>query len=138
MGATTTTAWGLHAFLWRHRGNEADSIRAFKEALGLSDEDAAPAHIDVGRRIMRSRFEASTRAGNTDSFRALQKLIYVSDLVFGVQKVSTPRRCTSMQCSQCSDHALASSICQGSEAHLEVQIQGCTTGISAQRRGTKG
>ena len=38
---------------------------------------------------MRSRFEASTRAGNSDSFRALQKLIYVSDLVFGVQKVRT-------------------------------------------------
>ena len=69
------------------RGDEADKIRAFKDALGLSDEDAAPAHIDVGRRIMRSRFEASTRAGNSDSFRALQKLIYVSDLVFGVQKV---------------------------------------------------
>lgn len=70
---------------------------------------------------MRSRFEASTRAGNTDSFRALQKLIYVSDLVFGVQKVSTPGQCSGMQCSRCSDYALASGICQGSEAHLEVQ-----------------
>jgi hypothetical protein len=69
------------------RGNEADKIREFKTALGLADEDAAPAHIDVGRRIMRSRFEASTRSGNSEQFRALQKLIYVSDLVFGVQKV---------------------------------------------------
>ena len=75
-----------NAVLGPYRGNEADNIRAFKEALGLSDEDAAPAHIDVGRRIMRSRFEASTRSGNSDQFRALQKLIYVSDLVFGVQK----------------------------------------------------
>ena len=73
------------------RGDEADKVRAFKDALGLTDEDAAPTHIDVGRRIMRSRFEASTRAGNSDSFRALQKLIYVSDLVFGVQKVRIPQ-----------------------------------------------
>jgi hypothetical protein len=69
------------------RGDEAESIRAFKEALGLSDEDAAPVHIDVGRRIMRSRFEASTRSGSSESFRALQKLIYVSELVFGARKV---------------------------------------------------
>lgn len=75
------------AVLGLYRGDEADKIRAFKEALGLPDEDAAPAHIDVGRRIMRSRFEASTRSGNSDQFRALQKLVYVSDLVFGVQKV---------------------------------------------------
>lgn len=69
------------------RGDEADRIRAFKEALGLADEDAAPVHIDVGRRIMRSRFEAGSRRDSSEQFRGLQKLIYVSDLVFGAQKV---------------------------------------------------
>ena len=79
--STRTLPGTYNAVLGPYRGDEADNIRAFKEALGLSDEDAAPAHIDVGRRIMRSRFEASTRSGNSDQFRALQKLIYVSDLV---------------------------------------------------------
>ncbi len=69
------------------RGDEADRIKAFKDAIGLADEDAAPVHIDVGRRIMRSRFEAGSRSGSSEQFRALQKLIYVSDLVFGAQKV---------------------------------------------------
>ena len=89
-----------HVSVGLRRGDEADKVRAFKAALGLTDEDAAPTHIDVGRRIMRSRFEASTRAGNSDSFRALQKLIYVSDLVFGVQKVRTARLHAS--CASCS------------------------------------
>lgn len=79
------------------RGDEAEKIRAFKDALGLSDEDATPVHIDVGRRIMRSRFEASSRTGSSEQFKALQKLIYVSELVFGVQKVmylySSRRQC---------------------------------------------
>ncbi|CAL8468289.1 g7829 [Coccomyxa elongata] len=70
------------------KGDEADRIRAFKEALGLADEDAAPVHIDVGRRIMRSRFEAGSRRDSSEQFRGLQKLIYVSDLVFGAQKAA--------------------------------------------------
>ncbi len=32
-----------------------------KEALGLSDEDAAPAHIDVARRLYRQGFETKDR-----------------------------------------------------------------------------
>ena len=75
------------AFHHCDRGTEAGAIRTFKAALGLSDEDAAPVHIDVGRRIMRSRFEAASRSGSSESFRALQKLIYVSELVFGARKV---------------------------------------------------
>ena len=47
-------------------------------------------HIDVGRRIMRSKFEAASRAGSSESTRALQKLIYVSDLVYGARKVRCP------------------------------------------------
>ncbi|KAK9915263.1 hypothetical protein WJX75_006851 [Coccomyxa subellipsoidea] len=70
------------------KGDEADRIKAFKDAIGLADEDAAPVHIDVGRRIMRSRFEAGSRSGSSEQFRALQKLIYVSDLVFGAQKAA--------------------------------------------------
>ena len=35
------------------RGDEADRVRMLKDALGLSDEDAAPAHIDVARRLYR-------------------------------------------------------------------------------------
>ena len=77
----------LNALGHRRRGDEAERIGAFKGALGLSDEDAAPVHIDVGRRIMRSKFEAASRAGSSESTRALQKLIYVSDLVFGARKV---------------------------------------------------
>lgn len=33
----------------------------FKEALSLSDEDAAPVHLDVGRRFLRQRFEAGNK-----------------------------------------------------------------------------
>lgn len=36
-------------------------VRAFKESLGLSDEDAAPVHIEVGRRFMREGFETKDR-----------------------------------------------------------------------------
>jgi len=35
--------------------------QAFKAALGLTDVDAAPVHIDVGRRILRGRMEAGSR-----------------------------------------------------------------------------
>jgi len=42
-------------------GQEPDDIRAFKEALGISDEEAAPVHLDVGRRFMRSSFESGSR-----------------------------------------------------------------------------
>jgi len=73
---------------WRRRGDEADRIRAFKDALGLADEDAAPVHIDAGRRLMRSRLEAGTRGADVEQRRALQKLVYVSALVFGDQKAA--------------------------------------------------
>jgi hypothetical protein len=35
------------------RGDEAPKIQAFREALGLSDEDAAPVHVEVARRLFR-------------------------------------------------------------------------------------
>ena len=61
-------------------------MAAFKDALGLLDEDAAPVHMDVGRRLMRARFEAGSRAGDARARQQLAKLIYLSSLVFGEQK----------------------------------------------------
>lgn len=43
-------------------------------------------HIDVGRRILRSRFEAGSRGGDVEQRKTFQKLIYVSTGVFGEQK----------------------------------------------------
>jgi hypothetical protein len=65
------------------RGDEAALIRAFKAALGLDDVAAAPAHLEVGRRALRGRLEAGSRAEDVGARRAFQKLIYVSGLVFG-------------------------------------------------------
>ncbi len=35
------------------RGDEAPKIIAFKQALGLVDEEAAPVHVEVARRLFR-------------------------------------------------------------------------------------
>jgi len=70
------------------RGDEHVRLRAFLDALGLSDEDAAQAHLDAGRRIMRGRFEAGSRDSEAEQRRAFQKLIYTSTLVFGDQKAA--------------------------------------------------
>lgn len=72
-----------------NRGEEPYKLRGFINALGLSDEDAAQVHIEAGRRIMRMRFEAGSRASETEERRAFQKLIYTSTLVFGDQKVGS-------------------------------------------------
>jgi hypothetical protein len=69
-------------------GDEASRIASFRDALGLTDEDAAPVHIDVGRRLSRDRAEAGSRAGAAAGRAALAKLIYVSSLVFGDQKAA--------------------------------------------------
>jgi hypothetical protein len=70
------------------RGDEADRIRAFKDALGLSDEDAAPAHIEAGRRLSRAGFETQARSAQFEQRKAFQRLIYLSYLVFGDQKAA--------------------------------------------------
>lgn len=70
------------------RGDEAEKVKLFKEALGLSDEDAAPVHIDVGRRLSRQGFEIKDRQSQFNAQRAFQRLIYVSFLVFGDQKAA--------------------------------------------------
>ncbi len=71
-----------------HSGDEASSIAAFRDALGLDDTDAAAVHIDVGRRILRSRFESSGRGADVEQRKTFQKLIYVSTGVFGEQKAA--------------------------------------------------
>ncbi|MEW5315412.1 MAG: hypothetical protein WDW38_006843 [Sanguina aurantia] len=69
-------------------GDEGPKVKAFKEALGLSDEDAAPVHIDVGRRLSRDGFESKDRNTQFESRKAFARLIYVSQLVFGEQKAA--------------------------------------------------
>ena len=48
-------------------GKEASKLVAFKSALGISDEDAALVHMDVGRRLSRSTFESDTRTERSTS-----------------------------------------------------------------------
>eukprot|EP00210_Caulerpa_lentillifera_P002696 g2576.t1 len=69
-------------------GGEAAKILSFKTALGLTDEEAALVHMDVGRRLSRSAFETESRADKTTSRKAFQRWIYVSYLVFGERKAS--------------------------------------------------
>jgi len=69
-------------------GEEAPRIQSFKQALGLSDTDAAPVHIDVGRRVLRGRLEAGSRGEDIDARKTFQKLIYVSTLVFGERQAA--------------------------------------------------
>lgn len=69
-------------------GDEIDNIKRFKDALGISDEEAAQSHIDMGRRIARAKLEVSKRASTVEATRAFQKLIYVSSQVFGEKKAA--------------------------------------------------
>ena len=64
------------------RGDEAAKIRAFKQALGLEDEDAAPAHLDVARRLYRSGFETKDR---TQQFE--QRKVGAAALVAAAQQL---------------------------------------------------
>ena len=69
-------------------GGEALLIQNFKSALGLSDVDAAPVHMDVGRRVLRGRMESSSRGEDIEARKTFQKLIYVSNLVFGERQAA--------------------------------------------------
>lgn len=69
-------------------GNEPTLIQNFKSALGLTDVDAAPVHIDVGRRILRGRMEAGSRADDFEARKTFQRLIYVSSIVFGERQAA--------------------------------------------------
>eukprot|EP00877_Chromochloris_zofingiensis_P006644 jgi/Chrzof1/2232/Cz11g07180.t1_TIC110[v5.2] len=68
------------------RGDEAGKIKSFKDALGLSDEEASPVHIEVGRRLSRAGIEYKDRASQFEQRKAFQRLIYLTYIVFGDQK----------------------------------------------------
>ncbi|OIW16091.1 hypothetical protein TanjilG_18806 [Lupinus angustifolius] len=65
------------------RGDEVDKITNFKNSLGIDDPDAAAMHMEIGRRFFRQRLEVGDREADIEQRRAFQKLIYVSNLVFG-------------------------------------------------------
>ncbi|KAI4307577.1 hypothetical protein L6164_030749 [Bauhinia variegata] len=81
------------------KGDEVDRIVNFKNALGIDDPDAAAMHMEIGRKIYRQRLEVGDRDADIEQRRlselhqhlnqaideicAFQKLIYVSNLVFG-------------------------------------------------------
>ncbi|CAK8537923.1 unnamed protein product [Lathyrus sativus] len=65
------------------KGDEVDRIVKFKSSLGLDDPDAAAVHMEIGRKLFRQRLEVGDREGDVEQRRAFQKLIYVSNIVFG-------------------------------------------------------
>ncbi|XP_028768886.1 protein TIC110, chloroplastic [Neltuma alba] len=65
------------------KGDEVDRIINFKNSLGIDDPDAASMHIEIGRKYFRQRLEVGDRDADIEQRRAFQKLIYVSNLVFG-------------------------------------------------------
>ncbi|KAH7443067.1 hypothetical protein KP509_02G017700 [Ceratopteris richardii] len=65
------------------KGDEVQTIMMFKNALGLEDSDAAAVHIEIGRRIFRQRLETGDKDTAVQERRTFQKLVYVSNLVFG-------------------------------------------------------
>jgi len=67
-------------------GDEGDKIAAFREALGIEDRDAADVHLEIGRRIFRKRFELASKTAELEQRREFQKLIFVSQQVFGDAK----------------------------------------------------
>ncbi|KAK7321410.1 hypothetical protein VNO77_32031 [Canavalia gladiata] len=65
------------------KGDEVDRIISFKNSLGIDDPDAASMHMEIGRKIFRQRLEVGDYDANIEQRRAFQKLIYVSNIVFG-------------------------------------------------------
>ncbi|MCH83628.1 protein TIC110 chloroplastic-like, partial [Trifolium medium] len=65
------------------KGDEVDRIVNFKNSLGLDDPDAAAVHMEIGRKLFRQRLEVGDREADVEQRRAFQKLIYVSNIVFG-------------------------------------------------------
>ncbi|XP_004490697.1 protein TIC110, chloroplastic [Cicer arietinum] len=65
------------------KGDEVDRIVNFKSSIGIDDPDAATVHIEIGRKLYRQRLEVGDREADVEQRRAFQKLIYVSNIVFG-------------------------------------------------------
>lgn len=51
------------------KGDEANSIIKFKNALGIDDPDAAAMHMEIGRRIFRQRLETGDREADMEQRR---------------------------------------------------------------------
>ncbi|KIY98725.1 hypothetical protein MNEG_9237, partial [Monoraphidium neglectum] len=81
--------WHAAAAAGRAGGDEASKILAFKDALSLTDEEAAPAFIEVGRRLSRAGFEIQGRQAQFEQRKAFQRLIYLSYAALGDQKAGT-------------------------------------------------
>jgi hypothetical protein len=65
-----------------YRGHEAENAIAFKDALGLSDEEAAPAHLEVAQRMYRQGFESKDRQQQFDQ-RKVSGFFQISSLIDG-------------------------------------------------------
>lgn len=65
------------------RGDEAETILRFKSALQLEDDEAAAVHMEIGRRLFRQRLETGDKETAVAERKTFQKLVYVSQLVFG-------------------------------------------------------
>ena len=53
---------------------------------GLCMQDAAQVHLEIGRRIFRSRMELDNKEDESGQRREFQKLVFLSNIVFGEQK----------------------------------------------------
>lgn len=62
------------------------ALRDFKAALGLDDFDAAAVHLEHGRRLKRQRDEAGDKAAEAAARRAFQRLVFVSNTLFGAER----------------------------------------------------
>ena len=64
-------------------GKEPALLLSFMAALGVAEGDAAGALMDYARGAMRAAQESGSRKGSRDEARAFQRVVWVSNRVFG-------------------------------------------------------
>lgn len=77
-------------------GSEATKLREFLDRIGLADEEAARVHIAYGKTAYRQRMEIGGGARQTaeqaeerdSALRTFQKIVYLSDSIFGAAKAA--------------------------------------------------
>ena len=77
-------------------GGEATKLREFLDRIGLADEEAARVHIAYGKTAYRQRMEIGGGARQTaeqaeerdSALRTFQKIVYLSDSIFGAAKAA--------------------------------------------------